>query len=85
MQRARRGSHDGMFTSVLQHVRRASAIEFVVFILAGLVFNEHKKECDYQGEEENLCVKPRSFLRSRPKAERASILFEGVDATGQFP
>jgi hypothetical protein len=57
---------------------------------AGLVFNEKKKECDYQadGNDESkgtLCVTPRSFLRSKPKAEQASILFEGADATGEFP
>ncbi|CAF1507573.1 unnamed protein product [Adineta steineri] len=55
----------------------------------GLVFNEHKKECDYQGDRNDakgtLCLQPRSFLRSKPKAEQASILFEGADATGQFP
>ncbi len=57
---------------------------------AGLVFNEKRKECDYQGDMNDeskgtLCLTPRSFLRSKPKADRASILFEGVDATGQFP
>ncbi|CAF0743978.1 unnamed protein product [Rotaria sordida] len=56
----------------------------------GLVFNENKKECDYQGDTNDetkgtLCLQPRSFLRSKPKAEQASILFEGADATGQFP
>ncbi|CAF1239888.1 unnamed protein product [Adineta steineri] len=55
----------------------------------GLVFNEQKKECDYQGDRNDakgtLCLQPRSFLRSKPKAEQASILFEGADATGQFP
>ncbi|CAF1232884.1 unnamed protein product [Adineta ricciae] len=56
----------------------------------GLVFNEKKKECDYQGNQNDeskgtLCLQPRSFLRSKPKAEQASILFEGTDATGQFP
>ncbi len=55
-----------------------------------MVFNERKKECDYQGDPNDetkgtLCLTPRSFLRSKPKAEQASILFEGVDATGQFP
>jgi hypothetical protein len=54
------------------------------------VFNEKRKECDYQGDMNDeskgtLCLTPRSFLRSKPKADRASILFEGVDATGQFP
>ncbi|CAF4198097.1 unnamed protein product, partial [Adineta steineri] len=56
----------------------------------GLVFNEKKKECDYQGDVNDetkgtLCLTPRSFLRSKPKADHASILFEGLDATGQFP
>ncbi|CAF2188762.1 unnamed protein product [Rotaria magnacalcarata] len=56
----------------------------------GLVFNEKKKECDYQGDVDDeekgaLCLQPRTFLRSKPKSEQASILFEGVDATGQFP
>jgi hypothetical protein len=60
------------------------------FVKAGLVFNEKKKECDYQADSNDetkgtLCLQPRSFLRSKPKAEQASILFEGVDATGQFP
>jgi len=63
---------------------------FFFVLKAGLVFNEKKKECDYQGDTNDgtkgtLCLTPRSFLRSKPKAERASILFEGVDATGQFP
>ncbi len=64
---------------------------FFFFVLkAGLVFNEKRKECDYQGDVNDgtkgtLCLTPRSFLRSKPKAERASILFEGLDATGQFP
>lgn len=59
-----------------------------IFLSAGLIFNEKKKECDYQtnnNESENLCLTPRKFLRSKPKSEQASILFEGVDATGQFP
>jgi len=61
-----------------------------VCLKAGLVFNEKKKECDYQGDtidesKGTLCLQPRSFLRSKPKAEQASILFEGADATGQFP
>jgi hypothetical protein len=66
-------------------------ILLIFFILkAGLVFNEKKKECDYQADlndetKGTLCLTPRSFLRSKPKAEQASILFEGVDATGQFP
>ncbi|CAF4266395.1 unnamed protein product, partial [Rotaria magnacalcarata] len=47
-------------------------------------------ECDYQGDVDDeekgaLCLQPRTFLRSKPKSEQASILFEGVDATGQFP
>ena len=53
------------------------------------MFNERKKECDYQSdvidEDHSLCVKPRGFLRSKPKSSQASILFEGLDATGQFP
>jgi hypothetical protein len=54
------------------------------------VFNEKKKECDYQGDANDeskgtICVQPRSFLRSKPKTEQASILFEGADATGEFP
>lgn len=62
----------------------------IVFPSAGLVFNERKKECDYQHDnndesQDNLCLKPRSFLRSKPKTDQASILFEGLDATGQFP
>jgi hypothetical protein len=62
----------------------------ILFFTAGLVFNEKKKECDYQadsteGAKGSLCLQPRSFLRSKPKSEQASILFEGVDATGQFP
>jgi hypothetical protein len=57
---------------------------------AGLVFNEKKKECDYQWDNKDdsigaICIKPRSFLRAKPKAEQGSILFEGVDATGSFP
>jgi hypothetical protein len=61
-----------------------------VFFKAGLVFNEKKKECDYQGDKNDeskgtLCIQPRSFLRSKPKAAQASILFEGADATGEFP
>jgi hypothetical protein len=63
---------------------------FFFILKAGLVFNEKKKECDYQGDVNDvtkgtLCLTPRSFLRLKPKAEQASILFEGVDATGQFP
>ncbi|CAF4390933.1 unnamed protein product, partial [Rotaria magnacalcarata] len=47
-------------------------------------------ECDYQGDVDDeekgaLCLQPRTFLRSKPKSEQASILFEGVVATGQFP
>lgn len=62
---------------------------FIIF-KAGLVFNEKKRECDYQADSNDetkgtLCLTPRSFLRSKPKAEQASILFEGIDATGQFP
>lgn len=62
----------------------------LLLITAGLVFNEKKKECDYQADSSDdskgtLCLTPRSFLRSKPKAEQASILFEGADATGQFP
>ncbi|CAF1394917.1 unnamed protein product, partial [Didymodactylos carnosus] len=57
--------------------------------LAGLVFNEKKKECDYQsdanGDHGTQCVTPRSFLRAKPKAEQGTVLFEGADATGQFP
>ncbi|CAF4887429.1 unnamed protein product, partial [Rotaria socialis] len=38
----------------------------------GLVFNEKKKECDYQGDVDDeekgaLCLQPRTFLRSKPK------------------
>ena len=66
-----------------------STLSFVS-ISAGLVFNEKKKECDYQADSNDdgkgtLCLTPRSFLRAKPKSEHASILFEGVDATGQFP
>lgn len=53
------------------------------------MFNDKKKECDYQSENDdenkNICSNPRTFLRSKPKSSQASILFEGLDATGQFP
>lgn len=54
------------------------------------MFNEKKKECDYQADQNDdgkgtPCLTPRSFLRSRPKADVASILFGGKDATGLFP
>ncbi|CAF0818367.1 unnamed protein product [Didymodactylos carnosus] len=55
---------------------------------AGLVFNEKKKECDYQsdanGDYGTQCITPRTFLRAKPKAEQGTVLFEGADATGQF-
>ena len=63
---------------------------FSLLFEAGLVFNERKKECDYQADTNDetkgtLCLTPRSFLRSKPAAEQGSILFEGLDATGKFP
>jgi hypothetical protein len=60
-----------------------------LLILAGLIFSEQKKECDYVADEldyvnSTFCPPPKQILRPKPKAD-GTLMFNGNDVTGKFP